>query len=37
MNKLILLRAVRWKVAGDYAYKGDMIIVDKALFYFSTH
>lgn len=34
MNKLILLRAVRWKVAGEYAYKGDMIIVDKALFYF---
>lgn len=34
MNKPILLRAVRWKVAGEYAYKGDMIIVDRALFYF---
>lgn len=34
MNKAILLRAVRWKVAGEYAYKGDLIIVDKTLFYF---
>lgn len=34
MNKAILLRAVRWKVAGEYAYKGDMVIVDKALYYF---
>jgi hypothetical protein len=34
MNKPTLFRAVRWKVAGEYAYKGDLIIVDRALFYF---
>jgi hypothetical protein len=34
MKRPTLLRAVRWKVAGEYAYKGDLVIVDKVLFYF---
>jgi hypothetical protein len=34
MNNPLLFRAVRWRVAGEYAYKGDLIITDGTLYYF---